>query len=393
MNLKKVFAVAKKEFLVNIKRKEFLLLTFIFPVFMVGITFLSASLSQGMMEKSDVGVVDNSMLFNISDFMNRSDLINFMEISGEEKARESVLSGKIKGYVVIPEDYIESGNMTLYSTSGFPIGEEVQTALKEISLETFLKKENLSPKAIEFALQPVKLKSVSITKEGEEKEENILSIIGMILFPLLFVMVIFFSASFLLYGIVEEKENRVSEILLSSVTSEDLFIGKIIGLGSLGIAQLTVWGLFTLPMFLFSILSMNITIYTISLILIFFVLGYVFYACIFAVIGSISTTLKESNQIVSIFSITAMSPVFFLAPLMSNPNALIFKILTFIPFITPTMIMFRISGMEIYEIILGIIVMLVSIYFAIKISSKIFKTGMLSYGKRPSLNEIIKWAK
>lgn len=392
MNFKKVFAVAKKEFFGNIKRKEFLLLTFLFPVFMVGITSLSA-LSQGMMEKSDIGVTDHSMLFNISDFMNRSGIINFMEISDEEKARESMLNNKIKGYVVIPEDYMNSGNMTFYSISGFPIGTEVERALKEISLEMFLEKENLSPEAIEFAVEPVKLKSISITKEGEEKEENILSFIGMILFPLLFVMVIFFSASFLLYGIIEEKENRVSEILLSSITSEDLFIGKIIGLGSLGVVQLTVWGIFALPMLFLSILSMSVTIYTAALILIFFLLGYVFYACIFAAIGSISTTLKESNQIVSIFSITAMSPIFFIAPLMSNPNALIFKVLTLIPFLTPTMIMFRISGIEIYEIILGIAVMLASIYAAIKISSRIFKAGMLSYGKRPNLKEIIAWLK
>lgn len=392
MNFKKIFAVAKKEFLFNLKRKEFLLMTFLLPVFMFGITSL-APLSQGMMEKSDVGVVDNSMLFNISDFKNRSSIINFIEIPAEENARESILSGKIKGYVVIPKDYFNSRNMTFYSASGFPIGEEVQAALKEISLETYLKKENLNPEIIEFAREPVKLKSITITKEGEEKEENILSFIGMILFPLLFVMVIFFSAGFLLYGIIEEKENRVSEILLSSITSEDLFIGKIIGLGSLGITQLTVWGLLALPMLFLSILSMNITIYTVVIVLIFFILGYVFYACIFAAIGSISTTLKESNQIVSIFSITAMSPIFFIAPLMSNPNSLIFKIITFIPFLTPTMIMFRLGNIEIYEIILGVIVMLASIYVAVKISSKIFKIGMLSYGKRPALKEVIRWIK
>jgi len=416
MKLKRIATIAKTEYLENVKRKEFILMTILFPVFMIGILFVTVFLSASLMEEKTIGIVDNSGIFadidkrminadagrnainDTADFIEDDmrnepvdrEFIKFKKYGGVEKAREDLLDEKINAYVVVPEDYIYSKNATLYALRSGLSSYAVEDILNDAAMDTLLERENFDDRIINFIKTSTNLKTIILTEEGEEKgeEEGFLSFFSLFLFPFLFVMVIFISSTFLLQGIVEEKENRVIEILLSSVTGEELFAGKILGLGTLGLTQILVWSVFALPAVTFITFVLPFSASAILLALVYFILGYILYASIFAGIGAISTSLKEANQISGIFSMIAISPVFFIWVLLENPNALVFKIISYIPLLTPVVMMFRLPSLEFYEIILSIGVLIISTFVVIKLSAKIFKKGVLME-KRPDIKEIL----
>ena len=411
MNRKRIITIAKNEYLENVKRKEFIFMTIGFPVFMVGIMFIAGFFNQSLLEEKTIGVVDNSGLFSGEDFKRNLDNLtkvnDFIGMSSENQmmeekiklklydindAKQDVLSEKIAAYVIVPGDYVSSKNITIYSLKGGLSSYSVAAIIDETAVNKLLENANVSGSIRGFMKNPGNMKMIILTETGEEKGEDqgFLSFISALMFPMLFVMSVFISASFLLQGIVDEKENRVIEILLSSVTETELFAGKIAGLGAIGLTQLTVWGIFiAFPVILTATFILPFSLSTLPLIFIYFILGYVLYASLFAAVGAISTSLKEANQISGIFSMIAIFPVFFLVPLMENPNSLIFKIISFIPPVTPVMMMFRINSASIYEIILSIILLLASIAVVIKISAKVFKMGVLM-NRRPGLREIVK---
>ena len=412
MNKKRIATIARNEYLENVKRKEFILMTIGFPLLMVGVMFITVLFGQGLLEEKTIGVVDNSKLFDDVDFEFNKSINktisdgNIMEMSSEEtmieekiklklynitEAKRDLLNEKIDAYVIVPADYINSKNITIYSLKGGLSSYTVASILNNIAVNKILENANVDEGIRNFIKSPGDMKMIILTKTGEEKgeDEGILSFFSAFMFPFLFVMSVFVSSSFLLQGIVDEKENRVIEILLSSVTETELFIGKIVGLGAIGLTQIMIWGIFALPIIVTATFILPFSASTLPLIIIYFILGYVFYASIFAGVGAISTSLKEANQISGIFSMIAISPIFFLLPLLENPNALIFKIISFIPPLTPVMMMFRASSAPIYEIIFSIILLVISIAVVIKISAKVFKMGVLM-DRRPSVGEIVK---
>jgi ABC-2 type transport system permease protein len=131
------------------------------------------------------------------------------------------------------------------------------------------------------------------------------------------------------------------------------------------------------------------------LMLIYFLLGFVFYTSIFVGVGSIAGTEQEAQQLTSYLSILIMTPIAILIPILQNPDLTIVKILSYVPFTIPTVMMLKISSgtTNMLEIILTILLLIASTGITIYISAKIFKVGILSYGKRPSLKELIQWIK
>jgi ABC-2 type transport system permease protein len=198
------------------------------------------------------------------------------------------------------------------------------------------------------------------------------------------------SGQLLVRSMVEEKSNRIVEVLMSSCSAKDLMVGKILGLSGLGFTQIGFWALIGITL----ALKFSITLISIShalLLLIFFVLGYLFYAAIFVAVGSPLSTEQEAQQATSYLVLIFIIPLIIAMPVMQDPNSLMVTVLTFIPFLTPTMMALRIPiqmPSEV-EIIASILVLGLSTVFAMWAAAKIFRTAILAYGKRPSIKEII----
>ena len=197
------------------------------------------------------------------------------------------------------------------------------------------------------------------------------------------------SGQLLVRSMLEEKSNRVVEVLMSSCSANDLMAGKIIGLSGIGLTQMAFW------VFIGLTLSVKFAITLVPLasgllMLLYFILGYVLFAAIFVAIGSPVSTEQEAQQINSYLVMILMVPIVFAFTVVQNPNTTLVKVLSFIPLLTPSMMAMRIPIQmpSAIEIILSIIILMVSVIIMIWIAGKIFRTAILSYGKRLTLKEL-----
>ncbi|MHC1584497.1 MAG: ABC transporter permease [Methanosarcinales archaeon] len=391
--MKKYFLIAKHEFKTNVKRKEFLLMTIGMPLFIFAIVALPVLFIDNIdSEDVKIGYVDATNSFHSQDFVKYSDY---------ESAKKALFECEITHFFVVPPDYLSTGEINIYSTKKITstVSGGVENQIKGFLLENLLSGE--SEELVERVKQPMKSEYFNLNKDKEEKEG-----IGAFLFPfgfaMLFVLSIFTSSGYLLQGIVEEKENRIIEILLSSVSHRDLLSGKILGLGAVGLAQLLIWLtgalliLSSAPVVAIGILG-NLQISTLLGVLapIYFLLGYLVFASIMAGVGAVSTTLREGQQLAGVFSMSGVIPLFFLQFIIMSPNAIFARLLSYFPLTSPLTMILRLSITEVpvYDIVISLMILIISTIGVIELSSRVFRAGLLMYGKKPTIKELIKYVR
>ena len=211
----------------------------------------------------------------------------------------------------------------------------------------------------------------------------------------LLTMSIFMSSGYLLQGIAEEKQNRVIEILLSSVTPTQLLMGKMLGLGGAGLLQVAFY-----VVLLFLPASLILAILTVSigqilLSLVYVALGYFLFASLMAATGLLGSTSQESQQLSIVWTMTSMIPMFLVASLMQQPHSWLARSLSFFPLTAPVTMLLRLSTGEVpaTDVLISTAVLILGIVLAVKGASRLIRTASLMYGKRPRLGEIYRWLK
>jgi ABC-2 type transport system permease protein len=212
---------------------------------------------------------------------------------------------------------------------------------------------------------------------------------------------IFFASGFLFQSVTEEKENRVIEILLSSVSSKQLLVGKVLGLGAAGLIQVAVW-LITIIVFsqvaqgiIPALSNLSIPASLIGWGLVYFILGYLLFAALYAGVGSIGASAREGQGWSTIFVLPAILPYYFSYFIISSPESAVSRALTFFPLTSPITSMMRLAthGISAWEIALSLIILAGSIALTMWFAAKIFRVFLLMYGKRPALREIIRYVR
>ena len=208
-------------------------------------------------------------------------------------------------------------------------------------------------------------------------------------------MSIFFSAGFLQQGTVEDRQNRVMEILLSSVTAEQLLMGKLLGLGAAGLLQV---GLYVVLVIIpgTTVLSVfDVPIGGLLLSLVYFAIGYALFACLMAGFGMIGRTQQETAQLSALWTLSAVSPMWFIMAITAAPNGLISRTLSFFPLTMPVTMIIRLStgDVPLVDILATTVIGVIAIYFAAVGAARLFRAATLMYGKRPNLPELMRWLK
>jgi ABC-2 type transport system permease protein len=206
-------------------------------------------------------------------------------------------------------------------------------------------------------------------------------------------MSIFFSAGFLQQATVEDRQNRMIEILLSSVDPDQLLIGKILGLGGAGLLQVGLYVALVILPGSTMLTLFEIPLARIILLLAYYVVGYLVFACLMAGTGMIGRSAQESAQLSAMWTLTAMSPMFFLASIAASPNGLLARALSFFPLTMPVAMLLRLTATEVpaIDIIASLGIGAVSAYFLLRGAARIFRAASLMYGKRPNLPELVRW--
>ncbi len=405
--MRNVLVIARREYGTNIRRTGFLVVTALVPLTVIialGVMmFFSGSASQ-LLEKAfgstpgEVGVVDHSSIFTpiLAEFQDQ-----FRPYPDETAGRKALLAGDVSALLVVPSAYLSNGKVQLLvlQGSGLQSGMLTDSPRMDAFLVSHLLR-NENPALRQRAAHPAHFSTVQVSSKGESENRGPLGEVYAFLVPyffsILLVITIFTSAGYLLQGIAEEKENRIVEIILSSVSARELLAGKIVGLGAVGLTQVLIWVLSVLvfssgSVFLMAVqLSLPGMLRMVLLALVYYLLGFTMYAVIMATTGSVGSNLKESQQISGIFSFFAAIPYMVAGFAFSNPNGLGLRLLSYFPLTAPTMMMMRLPMGSVpgIDIVLSILSIVVTIPVALWIGARIFRVGILMYGKRPSLRTL-----
>ncbi len=399
--MNKIWIIGRHEFLTAVKRWSYIILTLSLPLLALfgmlayyGISNWAGEKPPA--EKLKIGYVDNIGIFD--EYTNTS-AVTFISYTTDSEAKQALLNESISEYFVIPSTYMDTGVIDRYTTKREVMVPDLDIKLIQDFFVSNLVGSNVSGYVLSRVQNPLALNSVRLdTKTGEiiPAEDKLASFLMPYAFGMLFMMALFLSSGYLLQGVAEEKENRLIEILLSSVSARQLLIGKVMGLGAAGLVQIIVW-LITMGVFAIvaadkipQLAGLHVSANLILLSIVYFILGYLLLGIIWAAIGSIGASARESSQWTSIVVLPAVMPVALIGLFMTNPNHVIFTILTLFPITAPIMAVMKLSNgaLPLWQLILSIVIMIASIAAAMWLASRVFRTFLLMYGKRPSIKEV-----
>lgn len=398
--MSKIWIIARQEFLTTVKRVSYIILTLSLPLLVIIGTLIYIGVDRWAgekppEEKASIGYIDNTGLFHNYTI---TDEVDFVPYTTDDEAKQELLGDNISEYFIIPEDYLDTGIISRYTTK-----REIELPSSLNSIEDFLISnlisDNVSSSILTRVENPAYAQSYRLdqaTGDIVPPAEDASAYVMTYVFGFLFLISLFFASGYLLQGVAEEKENRLIEILLSSVSARQLLTGKVMGLGAAGLLQISVW-LITVIIFVviasiyIPLLSgLEISAELIILSIVYFILGYILYGVLFAAIGSLGSTARESNQWTVIVVLPAILPLYLAFLFIANPDHVLYTFFSLFPLTAPIAVIMKASiGMlPVWQLAVSIIIMIVSIVVTVWLASRVFRTFLLMYGKRPSIIEI-----
>ncbi|MCH7774028.1 MAG: ABC transporter permease [Bacteroidetes bacterium] len=313
------------------------------------------------------------------------------------EADKNVIDNKIEGFLFILNGGTDSLEVEYRSENlgSFKDLRHFEEKINKIRIQNELNARGIDPASVDFIQSKVDIEQIKIEKSGKEGKQNFLVVFfSAFIFIMLLMMMVIYSGQLLVRSLIEEKSNRLIEILISSCTSEQLLAGKIIGLSALGLTQIIIWSLIGITLVGGAVIP-PAAFDNILIMLVYFITGFIFYTTIFVGIGSIVTTEQEAQQMTTYISLILILPVVVAMPAIQNPESMMVKVMSYIPLTIPSIMLlrFKIAPVPLIDIIITLSIMFVSTIVTLKIAAKIFRIGILSYGKKPTIKELIQWSK
>ena len=433
--MKNIYLITKREFLTQVKKKSFIILTILAPLLMVGFGVLIGFMFKANEAEYHFDVVDKSGLFAGQLKSTKEITYTFVPANTENALVKNLKELKgTDGLLIIPElkatdfDALESGTKLLTNKK---IGMDTKSFVSA-DLSNILKKEKIKQLGIKEDRivnldKNFKLISQNVTESDKPESDlafGIKTALSMGLMYVVFMFIIIYGVR-VMRSVLEEKNNRVVEIIISSVKPFELMMGKILGVTLVALTQFTVWIAMTVTaaIFLntgFSAMQKNIPageegvlknldiqqiatevshilldmnyVGIIGVFVFFFLFGYIFYSSMYAAIGSAVDNETETQQFTLFAVVPLMLGLYGSFTIMNNPDGPMAFWLSIIPFTSPVAMIARIPfGVPLWEILLSIFLLIASTLLMVFIASKIYRVGILMYGNKATLKEIWKW--
>lgn len=449
--MKKMFAVMKREYIQAVRKKTFIIMTLLLPFLMAGVMILPGYIMAKGMGSKRIAVLDGTGKLEaafarpnapeeeeakktdvrtearkaMSGRQRRPDLpadmrveyVNQAGVADLEKAAGPYLerlnrgkdaADKLEGVFLIPGSAVDDPNtrLTLYSRSSTDVmTQERMARLANKSLQRMrLSANGINPELVDDLLEDLSVEGVQLSRSGEKKTGGELNFIVAFLFGALLILPSLVYGQETMRGIVQEKTDRVVEVLVSSVSPLQLLSGKILGVAAVGLTQIFVWltmigligafGAATLMM-----ADVNLTQFIRPVVFvyffIFFVLAYLTYVCVYAIAGAICNSEKEAQQFIMPIMLLMMMPWFLMMPIVLNPDAPFAVGFSMAPVFGPITMFVRalVTDVPLWHILLTIAISVATIAAFFWVTAKIFRVGILSYGKRPTIPELLRWVR
>jgi ABC-2 type transport system permease protein len=431
--MNKVLLIIQREYLTRVKKKSFLLMTFLVPALIIGMYALIAYLSvNGADKATEVQVYDESGIFT-SEFKN-TETVSFSagKTSFAEAKKEAATNEE--GFILhIPKDIEQLSKVELYSKKkvGLSTLSTINNQLEEILRNKQLKDAGIDAKTLATIKPDISIDSKELTAEGEKDSSAGAAYAIGFAAAILIYMSLFIYGSQVMRGVIEEKTSRIVEVIISSVKPFQLMLGKIIGIGLVGITQFTLWIVLSTTLVgtaskillkdkvssvktelvegkqnkaiaeastnpaltvINAVKTLNLT-YIFSCFLVYFLGGYLIYSALFAAVGSAVDNETETQQ----FMLPITLPLLFtyimsFTFILNNPDSSLSFWLSIIPFTSPIAMMVRLPfGVPDWQLALSIVLLIGGFILTTWIAAKIYRVGILMYGKKASYKELAKW--
>jgi ABC-2 type transport system permease protein len=399
--MSKTLLIFRHEFRHMMKRKAFIILTLLVPVLAlisIGVFQLAAAGESPAVEAVTIGYVDEAGGFGQSTTQGYIELVRF---DTRDDATAALINGVISEYFAIPSDYLSTGVINRYTLKRqLETPPAISTAIKNFLTSNMLA-DKLPPETVYRIEAPLELVTTRLTETGEVAAEQggYGNVIIPAIFGLLLALSLQASTIYLVQGLGDEKESRLIEVLLSSVSSRQLLTGKVLGLGAAGLVQVVVW-LISLPLLLslasstiggfFNTIQLPANFLVLGII--YFILGYLLFAALSAGVGAISPSAREGQQLSMIYAMLVYIPLWFASFLFIFPDSPIWSVLTIFPVTAPIAAMLKlgVTGIAAWELAASLAVLVLSIILVMSLAIRAFRVYLLMYGKRHAWGEVIR---
>lgn len=430
----KTALIIRREYLERVKKKSFVVTTILMPLLMLGLMLMPALIMEfAGNEMRTVRVVDDSGM--IADSLRNTSDVEFVQVG--VSLNEALADSVYDAVLYIPAEVLNgSKNICLYTSgaSSMNLEKELTDQVNEIIETLRLKNYNIEnlDKIMSEVQSNVGLSSYRTDVESQQESSTAVSyLLGVVLTLLLYMCLIIYG-QMVMTSIIEEKNNRVLEIVVSSVKPTQLMLGKICGIGLVAVTQIVIWGVlitlmsaFLLPAILPSSISADVAamntgtvdvasmstdaellgaiamignvgyvIQLFALLILFLVGGFMLYSAVYAAVGSAVDNIQDAGQLQSIIIVPIILGIMFGMMAANDPNSQLSVVMSIIPFTSPMVMMARIPfGIPGWEVAVSLVVLYASFFVLVWLAAKIYRVGIFMYGKKPTLGELIKWAR
>lgn len=424
--MKHLKIIIEREYLNKIRNKSFIIMTFVSPLIVVAFALIIGFLTDvnSKSNAKDILILDESGLFGTTFSDTETIHYEYLKDKTLQEARAEVLETSKYGLLYIPKE--ETAQKAFYSeeSPSLSLVNELTGALEKTLFQYNLTQKGIDKAEIDSARTKITLQMENFTGEKTSEFDNVMKIaIGGVAGYLIFMFIIIYG-NMIMRSVIEEKTNRIVEIIISSVKPFQLMLGKIIGTSLAGLTQFAIWlviggVLFALAPSLFQVdtptatqamvateshseISNIITalyhfpfLETSGVFLLFFVGGYLLYSSLYAMVGAMVDNETDTQQFLMPILIPLMLAFYVgMFSVIEEPHGTISVVFSYIPLTSPVVMLMRIPfGVAWWEVLISLLLLYITFFLVIKIASKIYRIGILMYGKKPTYKEVWKWLK
>lgn len=432
--MRNMLLILKREYQERVYKKSFLIMTVLVPALMAGAIWIPVKFaSRGDVENRTITIVAptqelaDGVKTQIAEVMSRDrdepfdaeqnngDRPKKNEVSPynvntstsltqekKQELRDQVNNGRLSGFLWISPESLQTRKFNYFSKDSTNFSEQVslQSAIRMALTRQALEGHGLTDRQVEDLLKPTSVKAVRVEKGKDSKTS------GMGLFLASITMVTLLYVTVLIYGlavmrsVIEEKGSRIMEVMLSCVTPREMMAGKIIGVGAVGLTQIGIWILLSIALSAPAVVALqsvaggiHLPVSTVIYFAVFFLLGYLLYSSLYAAIGAMVNTEQEAQQIQFVILMPLIFAMVIAQTVIQHPSSQLAIWTSMIPFCAPMLMFVRIliQTPPWWQIALCILLMLATIWALLLLCARVYRVGILMYGKRPTLPELVKW--
>jgi ABC-2 type transport system permease protein len=406
----KLWAVIRREYLERVRTRGFVIGTVLGPLLMGAMMIIPALAARSTSKPLRVAVLDGTGALRTAveealraarfDGKARFDV---RPSAGDAALRKAVLAGELDGYLQLPADAVSKGAASYYgrNVSNRIDLRTMERTVSDVLVARRLTDAGLDSSRVQDLTKELDLKTIRLSETGEREDKGAAMIFSIILLMILYVSILMWG-QMVMTSVIEEKTSRVVEVMASGVSPTTLLAGKLFGVGGAGLTQFLVW---SLSLFVFSMATAGPVLGSVSMpeitplmlvsFVLFFLLGFLFYASLYAAIGAAVNTVQEAQNLVWPVMLPIILAMVCFPAVLEAPDGALAVTMSMIPGMSPLIMFLRIVVLTppLWQIALSIALLALGILGVLWVSARVYRVGILMYGKRPTFPELVKWVR